>query len=170
MRRTFYLTICVVVACCAWSSAAYAKAILLEGQYVEENPGVPLPFAPPDTTLCEVDVDDSTLRRCTFVGGTATLRGTWTGQNLTSGTFTYNVTTDEFSGRYKETFTGSSDGVGFGQVMSEGTFAATSEDFRADARIVSGTGDFVGSRGRITYIGDTPGNTSGHYSGKWILP
>jgi hypothetical protein len=159
-----------LAACFAWSSAAYGKTYALKGEFVEESPGVLVPTGVnPDPNDPFADV--------TFAGGTASVTGTWMGQNLTSGTARINLVTAETTGTYDETFTGTSDHGGFGQVMSHGTAslgpadATGAQQFRADASIIGGTRDFAGSRGRITYTGvQTGGVGTGTYTGTWILP
>ena len=170
IARALRAAACAVVICGASSTAADARTIALRGSYVEEDPGVPTPLAPGSPALCTVDPSNATVENCRFEAGSATLTGTWIGKNVTHGTYKYNLNTDVLTGNYEEDFVGYSAGVGFGSVHSRGVLTATASDFRADARLVSGTGDFKGSRGRITYIGDTPANTSGHYRGRWILP
>jgi hypothetical protein len=158
------------VAGCAWSSAASAKRIALSGQFVEEFSGV--------LTRVTPDPGDPTQATYSFMDGAASVTGTWTGQNLTRGTGRINLLTAETSGTYDETSTGSSSQGGFGRVLIHGTYTFGPADpktgaqpFRADGRFVGGTGDFVGSRGHITDIGNlTGGLGSGTYSGTWILP
>jgi hypothetical protein len=169
MRRTACLTVCIVLAGCACSGAAYAKSFDLDGQFVAESPGVPTSVEPVEGHPTWIDVS--------FVGNTASLTGSWIGQNVTSLTARIDLETGATTGTFDETFTGSSERGGLGTILSTGTFTlgATNDDgtqaFRADARILSGTGDFEGSRGRVTYIGRlTAGVGSGTYSGRWILP
>jgi hypothetical protein len=169
--RSLCVAVCVVAAGCAWTSSAFADRVVLDGQFVEESPGVPNPAD------CKLDLADLTLAQCAFVAGTATLTGTWRGQNLTAGTATIDLETGATAGTYEETFTGFSDHRGFGTVMSEGNFefgaldpSTGAQSFRAAARIVGGSGDFAASRGHITYTGSLVGAVgTGSYHGTWIV-
>lgn len=171
MRRTLCLAAAVLVAGSAWSAPAYAKKIALNGEFVQESGGVLVPTGVnPDPGDPYVDA--------TFAASTATLTGTWTGQNVASGTARISLETGEGTCTYDEVFTGSSENVGSGTVSSRGTCTlgpadpeTGAQEFRAEARLVGGTGDFVGSRGRITFVGTLIGGVgSGTYSGQWSLP
>lgn len=99
--------------------------------------------------------------------------GTWTGVTHVEGGGTYNFATGSGSGTIEETFVGrASDGT-TGTLRFTETWVADgpSLTMHIDARIVEGTGDWVGATGRVSFDGSMSSGTGfGGYVGSWTRP
>jgi hypothetical protein len=99
--------------------------------------------------------------------------GSWTGITTAQAEGTYDFVTGSGSGTIKETFVGrSSDGT-TGTLRFTETFVADgpSLTLHVDARIVEGTGDWVGATGYATFDGTLSSGTGfGGYAGSWTRP
>ena len=99
--------------------------------------------------------------------------GSWTGVTQVEGEGTYDFVTGSGFGTIKETFIGrASDGT-TGTLRFTETFVADgpSLTLHVDARIVEGTGDWVGATGQATFDGTMSSGTGfGGYAGSWTRP
>ena len=105
--------------------------------------------------------------------GSTLWSGTWTGTTRYQVRGTYDVLTGDSSGRLHEVFYGHDVDGRAGSLSFEERYVlvGASSTIHIDARIVSGTGDFRGANGRVTFDGtDTVEAGSGTYAGSWSPP
>lgn len=86
---------------------------------------------------------------------------------------TVELVTSASTGTFEETFTGRAAGRGSGTLhLAESFTLDTTENLATHTRIVGGSGDFAGSRGRVEFAGQmisiAPG--SGIDEGRWARP
>ena len=103
--------------------------------------------------------------------GSSVWTGSWSGTTTWTTTGTLNLLTGDVEGTLDETFDGSSADGGRGTLHFTETYTvdgATSK-IHIDATLLDGTGDFAGSRGRVTFDGLSlpSGQGGGTYTGSW---
>jgi hypothetical protein len=127
---------------------------------------------PVTLTSYQPSADNPTIGSYAGVGTTAWL-GTWTGLTRYQIHGTANLVTGAGSGVIDETFTGgSADGkTGTMRFLETYTIDSASQ-IRIVARLVSGTGDFSGSKADVVFLGIEYGAATGNgtYSGTWSEP
>jgi hypothetical protein len=106
---------------------------------------------------------DPTTGTFTAIGSTA-WSGTWTGVTTYTMSGTIDLITNESSGILDETFTGRQGTLS----LHEHFTLDAAGHLRITCRIVHGTGDYAGSRGRVVFDGQMIGvvSGSGTYSGQ----
>jgi hypothetical protein len=107
--------------------------------------------------------------------GVSNWQGTWRGTTTFSTEGTTNLITGETRGTVDEIFTGKTPGGRRGSLhfLEEFTVEPFTGAFHLVAHVKSGTGDFKGSRGTVTFVGTTEpitGRGAGTYSGTWRYP
>lgn len=99
--------------------------------------------------------------------------GTWTGVTHVQGEGTFDFVTGSGSGTVEETFAGrASDGTtGTLRFTETWVVDGTAMTIHVDARVVEGTGDWIGATGRVSFDGTmSSGSGFGGYAGSWTRP
>jgi hypothetical protein len=103
--------------------------------------------------------------------GSSVWTGSWTGTTTWTTTGTLDLLTGDVEGTLDETFDGrSADGDnGTLHFIETYTVDGATSRIHIDARLVDGSGDFAGSRGRVTFDGLSlpSGQGGGTYAGRW---
>jgi hypothetical protein len=103
--------------------------------------------------------------------GSSVWTGSWNGPTSWTTSGTINLLTGDAKGTLDETFIGRSDDGGTGTLHFTETYTidGAKTAIYIDARLLSGTGDFTGSRGHVIFVGtELPsGQGEGTYTGIW---
>ena len=129
-------------------------------------------IAPAIITSFDPSAANPTKGEFTAVGSTL-WRGDWTGVTTYTMRGTVDLVTSASDGTLDETFTGRAAGRGAGTLRLTETFTLdTAGNLAICTRIVAGSGDFAGSRGRVDFVGQTISiaTGSGTYQGRWTQP
>ena len=129
-------------------------------------------LVPAAITSFDPSVADPTKGAFTAVGSTLWC-GDWTGVTTYTMRGTVDLVTSASTGTLEETFNGSATNGDAGSLTLTETFTLDAAGTVAiRIRIVSGTGDFTGSRGRVEFAGHmiSIATGSGTYHGRWTRP
>lgn len=99
--------------------------------------------------------------------------GTWTGVTHVEAEGKYDLVTGSGSGTIKETFVGRASDATTGTLRFTETWIIDGPalTIHIDARIIEGTGDWVGATGQATFDGTVASGTGfGGYAGSWTRP
>jgi hypothetical protein len=146
--------------------ASASKKQSIRGGWVGATPCVITSYDPSPS--------DPTTGTFSCVGST-TWDGSWTGQTEFAVKGTINFLTGDASGTLEETLYGiatADQSTGSLQFTERFRVYGATNTLHIDLKIVGGTGDWVGSRGQLTFDGLQFLGVAGHggYAGTWIRP
>lgn len=161
MRGLRWMIVAVAVMAGAVSLPAHAGSTRIEGGWLGP---IPCAFTNFDPTTGDFECQGSTL-----------WDGALTGVATYQADGTFDLATGDGWGTVAETFHGiatadrSSGTLAFNETF---TIDGATNAIHIDAEIIEGTGDWVGSKGRLTFVGVQFSGAAGHggYSGRWIRP
>jgi hypothetical protein len=138
------------------SEGAQRRAVDVHGEYIQPG-GVTTGYDPETGKFTAI--------------GTAIATGDWTGYWYEQIEFTVDPSTFDIEGTVLQTFTGSaSDGTsGSLAVFERFTIDGSTHLLRGEGKILSGTGDWEGSRGTYEADGVNSG-ANGTWSAHWVRP
>jgi hypothetical protein len=161
MRALRWTIVAVALMAAAVSPPAHAADTRIEGGWIAT---IPCAYTNFDPTTGDFECEGSTL-----------WDGALTGITTYHADGTLDLATGDVSGTIAETFYGiATADRSSGTLAFEETFTidGATNTIHLVARIIGGTGDFAGSRGRLTFVGALFSVVAGHggYSGTWVRP